>query len=278
MLKKMVERYIKELEISSASKYTVINYRKHLEKFQAWCENTGAEFLALDVKQAREFRNYLVDQGLAPKTINTILGAVKAFYDFLIEEEAVTGNPILMKRLHVKEEKRKPDFLPEADLQKVTDYLNNLPDHVALAFRTMLAAGLRVSEAAALTPEDVIMQNGSVFLRVRHGKGDKERYAPVTDAATAKELVRLAKETDKNLPLFKISVGTLKVYAWRIKQETGIEFHAHRMRHTLATRLLAEGTPLDVVQKVLGHENISTTRKYAETMPEALFRVAAKVS
>ncbi|NLG80422.1 MAG: hypothetical protein GX492_11475 [Firmicutes bacterium] len=34
---------------------------------------------------------------------------------------------------------------------------------------------------------------------------------------------------------------------------------------------------MDVVQRVLGHSDISMTRRYAETMPEALFRVAAKV-
>ncbi|HHY35854.1 MAG TPA: phage integrase family protein [Firmicutes bacterium] len=152
---------------------------------------------------------------------------------------------------------------------------------MALAFRTMLAAGLRVSEGARLVPEDVILDRGSVFLRVRHGKGDKERPAPVTDAAVAKELVEYAGDVSEEYPgetiLFYVTVGTLKVYAHRLKKLTGVDFHSHRMRHTLATRLLAQGTPVDSVQKVLGHADISTTRRYTDTMPEALSRVTAKL-
>jgi site-specific recombinase XerD len=56
-----------------------------------------------------------------------------------------------------------------------------------------------------------------------------------------------------------------------------VHFHSHRLRHTLATRLLAKGIPIDVVQKVLGHESISTTRRYAETLPEKVKELAATV-
>ncbi|MEW6230472.1 MAG: site-specific integrase, partial [Bacillota bacterium] len=144
-------------------------------------------------------------------------------------------------------------------------------------FRTMLAAGLRVSEVADLKPSDVILERGMVFLHVRHGKGDKERLAPVTNAEVARELLELAKERQGQPGLFGVTAGTLKVHAHNLRKATGVDFHAHRLRHTLATRLLAQGIPIDVVQKVLGHADISTTRRYAETMPEALFRVAAKV-
>lgn len=279
-MRNIVSVYLKELGLSGKSKNTVQAYTYHLDRFAAWVEENGIDFTQVNGKESRAFRNYLVEQGLAPKTVNTILGAVKSFYDYLCEEGIIKGNPFIMKRLRVAEERRQPDFLTEGELSRVLKALGDLPYHVSLAFRTMLAAGLRVSEAARLMPEDVILERGSVFLRVRHGKGDKERLAPVTDAAVAKELVEYAREVSEKYPgqnLFYVTAGTLKVHAHRLKKLTGVDFHSHRMRHTLATRLLAEGTPIDVVQKVLGHADISTTRRYAETLPEALFRVAAKV-
>jgi integrase len=140
----------------------------------------------------------------------------------------------------------------------------------------MLWTGLRVSEVAGLTGEDVIRENGKLFLRVRSGKGNKERIVPVLSKEIAKHLLEVSKDKGK-APLFGVNSGTLKDYAHKIKKASGVHFHSHRLRHTLATRLLARGISIDVVQKVLGHESISTTRRYAETLPEKVKELAARV-
>ncbi|MBP8674786.1 MAG: tyrosine-type recombinase/integrase, partial [Acetomicrobium sp.] len=167
------------------------------------------------------------------------------------------------KRLRIAEEQTLPAFLTEEE-RKVLSHLATLPYYINLAFRTMLACGLRVTEAANLAPEGVVLQQGSVFLMVRHGKGNKERMVPVTDADVARELITFAKEKKHGEKLFGVQAGTFKWHAREIRNATGVDFHSHRLRHTLATRLLAQGTPIDVVQKVFGHENINTTRRYAK--------------
>jgi len=228
-------------------------------------------------KESRAFRNWLVSQGLKPASVNAAISAVKSFYDFLIEEEEVKGNPIISRRLRVAEEKGLPSFLTEAEEEKVLAYMESLPYHVGLAFRTMLATGLRVSEAANLKPEDVLAQQGGVFIRVKHGKGNKERLAPVIDADVARELIAFAQTKQPGDNLFGVQAGTFKWHAHEIQEATGVDFHSHRLRHTFATRLLAQGVPIDVVQEVLGHSNINTTRKYAKTAPEKVFQLAAKI-
>jgi integrase len=140
----------------------------------------------------------------------------------------------------------------------------------------MLWTGLRVSEVASLTGEDVIKENGKLFLRVRSGKGSKERIVPVLSKEIARHLLEVSKDKGK-ASLFGVNSGTLKDYAHKIKKASGVHFHSHRLRHTLATRLLAKGIPIDVVQRVLGHESISTTRRYAETLPEKVKELAATV-
>ncbi len=101
--------------------------------------------------------------------------------------------------------------------------------------------------------------------------------APVTQAEVARELLGQAQRREGEETLFGVAAGTLKVHARNLRSETGVDFHSHRCRHTLATRLLAQGTPLDVVQEVLGHASIATTRRYAAPMPEAVAKVAAKI-
>ena len=45
----------------------------------------------------------------------------------------------------------------------------------------------------------------------------------------------------------------------RLRRRTGIDFDPHWCRHTYATRLLRDGTPVEVVSTLLGHSSITTT-------------------
>jgi site-specific recombinase XerD len=115
---------------------------------------------------------------------------LKMFYDFLVDEGIIAGNPVVTKRLTVVVEDRLPDFLTDEELDAVfnSETYKNLPYYVQLAMRTMLASGLRIGEVASLTPQDVIVRDGIVLLRVRakNSKRRKERYVPVLDREVAK--------------------------------------------------------------------------------------------
>jgi integrase/recombinase XerC/integrase/recombinase XerD len=275
-LEEAIKAFLKDLELSGKSKKTLEAYNFHLDKFVSFCKEKGLDYRVINGKASKEFRNWLAEKDLEPASINAILSAVKSFYDFLLDEELVKGNSFVSKKLRVKEPDKKPAFLTEEELEKVEEAIERLPYHVRLAFETMLWTGLRVSEVASLTLDDVIKEDGKVFLRVRAGKGAKERIVPVISKDLAKELLELSKQKGRS-SLFKVSAGTLKDYAYKVKKASGVNFHCHRLRHTLATKLLSKGISIDVVQKVLGHTSINTTRRYAETLPERIKELAVKV-
>ena len=81
-------------------------------------EERKVSFQNVGEKTAKEFRNYLTSLGLSARSINAILSACKSFYDFLIEEGKVKGNPFASKKLRVSEAKRQPDFLNSEELEK----------------------------------------------------------------------------------------------------------------------------------------------------------------
>jgi site-specific recombinase XerD len=275
-LREAVRAFLKDLELSGKSKRTLEAYSFHLEKFLAFCEEKGLDYRLVNGKESKAFRNWLAEKGLSPASINAVLSACKSFYDFLLDEGLVKGNPFGTKKLRVKEPDKKPAFLTEEELGKVKKAMERLPRHIQLAFETMLWTGLRVSEVASLTGEDVIIEDGKVFLRVRSGKGQKERLVPVMDKDLALELLSLSKKKAKG-SLFGVSDGTLKDYAYKVKKWSGVNFHSHRLRHTLATKLLAKGISIDVVQRILGHASINTTRRYAETLPDAIKELAVNI-
>lgn len=278
MLRSQVKNYLTELKMKGSSEHTQKNYGYHLDKFISFMESNSFAYNALTLKQVKQFRNNMVQNELKPSTINAVLAALKSFYDFLVDEREVQGNPIITRRLRVKEGHSLPHFMTPEELKVFNQWLDTIPRHVALGFRTMLATGMRVSEAASVTPNDIIvLDSGGYVFRVRHGKGDKERYVPVTDADVVDDLVSFAGDRQDDRALFGITSNTFQWWARNCRLDTGISFHSQRCRHTLGTQLLQKGVSIDKVQDVLGHADISTTRRYAKTAPEAIYELAAIV-
>jgi len=173
-------------------------------------------------------------------------------------------------RLTVEEELR---FLDQA-------YSRN--GKTGLMLQTLLETGARASEVVQLRVEDVSLVERVVT--IRQGKGGKRREVPIRrDLA---QLLRLHIGTRRAGPLFvSRQQGSGPVPYPLTRQRVGQVVRAvatsagiskrvypHLLRHTVATRLLALGMDITDLQRFLGHENITTTRHYAETTAATLQR------
>ena len=148
--------------------------------------------------------------------------------------------------------------------------------------RTMiqLDTGLRLSEACNLQWKDVDLNTGK--LMVRQGKGAKDRTLWIGDADL--ELLRAwrerqAKEVNGNpahvfttLKGKPVSPRYVQQMVKRYAAKAGIEknIHPHTLRHTFATDLYRETSKIRLVQKALGHANLSTTQIYTHIVDEEL--------
>jgi site-specific recombinase XerD len=271
-----IQSFLLDLEIKGRAENTVKNYGLQLRTFCSWCQQTGTDYLKMTPRQAKHYRDALYSAGLSGKTINTMMGTLRTFYEYLMEEERIQGDPIL-KNLRVREEPKYPAPLNEEELHVLLQALESKEQYISLAFRTMLATGIRVGEAAKLTRKDILLQNKRVVLFIRKAKGGKSRTVPVVNPETAQELYEYTKSVPDGEPLFRVAKRTLQGHAERIRKNTGIHFYAHRARHTFATSLLAQDTRLDVIQRVMGHADISTTRKYAETLNQDILSIAEPI-
>lgn len=273
---KTIGSFLQDLEIKGRSSNTIYNYQLQLRTFYSWCQQTETDFLALRPIQAKHYRDALYSASLSGKTINTMIGTLRTFYEYLMEEELIPGNPIL-KNLRVRERPKFPNPLTEEEKPIILGILEEKEIHIQLAFKTMLATGLRVGEVASLTLQDIEIEDNRVILFIKNAKGGKPRKVPVIDPVTAKELYEYIKDVPKDEPIFRVSRRTLQDHARRIQKRTGIHFYVHRLRHTFATELLAKDTRLDVIQRVMGHADISTTRKYAETLNQDILNIAEPI-
>lgn len=143
--------------------------------------------------------------------------------------------------------------------------------------------GMRVSEVLDLRVGDVVLDAGREALRVREPKNSIERMVVLGPTATPHSLRGLRAHL-KTLPqrephalLFRSTRGTRVSYdalhyQWRkVCQQADLldssgkpRYTLHQLRHTRASELLAQGQPLEIVQRVLGHRDIRSTLGYAD--------------
>jgi len=178
--------------------------------------------------------------------------------------------------------RRLPRSLSSSDVKRLLDQIDhNTPTGLRnrTSIELMLRCGLRVGEVSSLRRQDVEWdagQRGEGQIRVRSGKGDKDRVVPA-DPGTMTWLRRWDKERNGHATTFfhTIKQGTTRAFSVRSIQAAVKKYvrrasldaapedvTPHTLRHTYATQLLDEGFSIREVQELLGHERIETTEIY----------------
>lgn len=271
-LRECISKYLAELQRRGASPHTLRNYGSDLEQFAAYFEPPGAQapnLEEIDLALLREWLASLYDQELSVVSIRRKLAAIRAMFQFLLEEGLIPAN--VAKRLRTPKMKQR---LPEVMSAEKT---NNLLDAVEakerdLAILELLyGCGVRVGELVSINLDNIDLNEG--WLRVR-GKGNKERQIPIPERARAavEQYLPVRAAASGEQALFVNSRGArlgdrqvrqlVKKYAVLTVGDSGV--HPHSFRHAYATHLLSDGADLRSIQELLGHEKLSTTQKYTQ--------------
>ena len=206
------------------------------------------------------------DEALSRKynTLNT-------FFKTMIAKEYLDMKNPLDKVERIKVRKKVRSHVTLEEYKQIINYLESEKDYRGLAlFSLVYSSGIRISEVYQLNKPDLDFENKEFVVK---GKGDKERLCIFSEEAKIYLLQYLSTRDDDLNPLFVSSLGnrwavsSIQQYVKKISQRAGVKknIHPHLIRHGTAMLLLDNGLPLDEIQKVLGHENISTTQIYAKT-------------
>ena len=202
------------------------------------------------------------DRKLAYASVNQVACALRFFYGKVLGQ-ADSALEIPM----AKTPKRLPQVLSREEVQRLFDHSPNLRARTLLM--TTYAAGLRLLEVCRLRLSDIESAPDRMCLKVRQGKGGKDRYTLLSPQLL--DTLRLywrAERPREYLFPNKCRTGPMdKSMAQRIyhaaRQAAGIA-HAggiHTLRHSFATHLLEAGVDLHTIQNLLGHGHISTTMR-----------------
>jgi len=290
-LERQIGRYLEELRRTAASPHTLDAYAADLRQFLEFLtppELEPPEPRALDVLILREWLAGLYRDRLAAVTIRRKLAAIRGLFRFLLREGAVAVNVGRLVRTP-KAPQKLPDVMTAEQTNALIDGVaaqkieRPFPARDRALFELLYGCGLRISELAGLTLDDIDRAEG--WLRVR-GKGRKERQVPLPrQAAEAlgrylaeRPVVRDQRAVFLNYRRGRLTDrgmrGIVKLYATLLAGDPSI--HPHSFRHAYATHLLADGADLRAIQELLGHARLSTTQKYTQVSLTDLMAVYDK--
>ena len=241
---------------------------------------TAHDKLSVEAIEMQHLQGFLVninEMELSAGTQARVLSGIKAFFRYLLLEEAIKRDPTEL--LEAPKLKRKlPEFLSIAEIEQLFEAIDqSTPEgqRNRAMLETMYSCGLRVSELIGLQISNLYLDVG--FVRVV-GKGNKERLVPIGETAVTqiklyKEHIRPFLKTIKKghediLFLNRRGAALSRVMVFLIlkdiTEKCGIKknIHPHTLRHSFATHLVEAGADLRAVQEMLGHKSITTTEIY----------------
>lgn len=248
------------------------SYKIDIKDFLKYSENK----IDISEKEIENYVEYLKLKNTKQSSVMRRISALRQFFLFLCDEGIIQQNPMLEIKLKNKS-KPLPKVLSEDEIKLLLSYFETKSNLKLQAMLHILyGAGLRVSELVELTKDAIIYDETSRrYVILVRGKGNKERIIPLNNLAIEAVLCYLNNLEEKlrfSPYLFpsraKAGHMTRQGFAKLLKElaiEVGIppqKVSPHVIRHAFATHLLSHGADLLSIQKLLGHENISTTQIY----------------
>ncbi|MGN0431211.1 MAG: tyrosine-type recombinase/integrase [Lachnospiraceae bacterium] len=270
-------RFRKELDAKSIKAYAI-----DLRQYFAFCGSGEPQKAKIEEYITGLHKSY------KQKTVKRKIASIKAFYNYLEEEELIEGNPLRKIKVKFKENFVLPRIIPREEIEGILNCMytalrESIPEKRNACMRdiavveTFFATGARVYEISNIRAECVDLHSG--FIRIM-GKGGKERYIQIGEPDVLELLKQYYAENEaeiKSCGYFFInrrngryteqSIRDMIKYYTKL---AGIERNItpHMFRHSFATYLIEEGVDVSCVQQLLGHSSINTTQIYIHVAAE----------
>ena len=229
---------------------------------------TTEDIQKLQVKKIKEF---------SPKMVNTIIGELSTVFNYAIDKEIITINPTRkVKKLKVDNARER--YLSKDEIEILLEYIKD--DEQAYLFVLLaLTTGARVGALSKLTVRDIDFENQTIKML---DEKNNEKYTTFLSAKKLKGVLqrrvikrkldmRILQENNANLyeqlkdKISKILNTLFNDGITNPKHRVVI----HTLRHTFASHLAINGTPIFTIQKLLNHKDINMTLRYAKLAPDS---------
>jgi site-specific recombinase XerD len=220
----------------------------------------------MGLAEIKDYLGRMVSQGASPEKLKMHVAGLKFLYGTTLDREEIAEKIPWPKVPH-----KKPDILSLSEVERLLDAAMTASPVSAVLSMAAYGAGLRISEACRLRPEDI--DSARKLIHVRLGKGGKDRYVMLSERLL--EILRgywvqvrpeggwLFPGRKAGQPITRNAVAkALDAAAAKAKLRKKVT--PHLLRHSFATHLLEGGADIRVIQVLLGHSSIRSTARYTQ--------------
>ena len=211
------------------------------------------------------------------KMVNTILGEFSTVFNYAIDKEIVTLNPTKkVKKLKVDNARER--YLSKSEMKTLLEYTKE-DEQVHIFILLALTTGARVGAITKLTKRDINFDTKIINIL---DEKNNERYTAFLCSDELESLLRNRTKGKKlDTPILEENKSNLyeqlKDKVAKVLNDLfnkGITDPKHRvvihsLRHTFASNLAINGTPIFTIQKLLNHKDINMTLRYAKLAPDS---------
>lgn len=270
----MLDRFLKE-GLVGKSKLTIKTYDHALRQFSMWLEGAGATIERFSRTDVQQYIDYMASRKKSAATINKTFNAIKKYCKWLKKTDCTHEIHVVKAPDYTKMAPKALNRIVRNQLIRSVDRTGNKRDYAIII--TLVYTGLRVSELVALDRSDVEISERKGTLRVRAGKGNKERVLPLDVEARRAIEKYIETRSDDHEALFlsnrdkRISIRSVQYLLEKMGH------HPHELRHTFITGLVRANQDISVIQSLTGHTTADMVLRYSRPTEEDMERAVEQL-
>lgn len=260
-------KYIRDLAVRGRALRTQESYTSYVADLAKF-HGRSPDLITYD--QVVDWIHHLIrERHLAASSVNIAVNAVRFLYGVTLQRDV---QALMAAIPRMKRNTRRAEVYARSEIEAILTAPTQPRDRAFLM--TVYASGLRLSEATQLQVKDI--DRPRMQLRVRNGKGAKERVLPLSQRLLQEleDYWRAQRQGRRGHDSPWLFVGQAKdramspdmgqVIYYRAVRKSGVRRKGgiHLLRHSFASQLIENGVDLPLVQRLLGHSSLLTTARY----------------
>ncbi len=230
-----------------------------------------ADFCAIGISDVADFVEEWIDAELSPKTMNNMLGVWSGLHNTAADEWELPVKRIAWQKVKFAAARERVRWIGRETLRQL---MAQVPTPTAEIILWSVLTGCRKNETLTLTWHRVDTDAGVAEVKT---KGGGTRFVDLSPSALSL-LRRVRERRPKALGTVFDGTNLRKRFTAAVRAIELDDFRFHDLRHTFAVYLVADGVPIQTIQRALGHTQIATTQRYAHVRREDVQRAVASMS
>jgi integrase/recombinase XerD len=264
----IVADYLHEKYIKNLSFHTIDHSGGTILSFLRFLDNQRSSIFTLTGRDISAFVEYEQDKGLKVVSIISHLRVIYAFVAYLVRQKQIDPE-VIKHKVRMQEPDALPKAIPYEDIEPIFKAFTSVRDRAL--FMLLYRTGMRIGELLEVKLEDIILHDQKILLYVgsKNYEGREVYYSSDAEQAL-KHWLRTRDKTKRYLFYGRSDKPLSYGAAWQAMRKAleraGLSdkgYSLHNLRHTFATEMINNGMRVEVLQQILGHQDIEMTLRYA---------------